>query len=558
MGSHSPIDEGIRKSKPLPEGKPTEAKDLEGNKQPANKGLPAIVLDEGISKTKPLPERTKTDPKDSERIKPLTARGSSTLPVTALLGTDAEYQTSSEVDLDFEPMFLATIFDIQALLGSSDDELKEDSDDDVFEVGEEIDEDIQEPNTEETQTHHSTETPTKEPHSQEHQSPSPPKEQHESSKAKKTNASDSRSSLDTLEEHKEVVASYVDLRAAIEGYYEEDVDHIAQTDKLSLNKVFDTLEADSALKEAMQQMAESNDLARLLRNAKLPKLLTHVTMQDDIVFIKGMVTGMFQAFKGISTSTLSGSASVPTVTQPEGEKMLSKETTKEAEIEHVEKESEVEDVVMEPVQEPQFTGPVIDITLPPQLESPQATPKPDRGKGKVTDNAESQPKLVKASKIPAHSDKEEKIEQAAKEALLSKPELIKVVHEEATKAGFDRKILASAKGGQEFRKIQDAEIKCNRSLPKGILFVNNLMIEQFEYEIFFIDVFGDKDFQKMSDIHKVDIETLLTYLVMASNISTLSNQKFCLALRRLIESHPDQEKFKSKKVNLESVGYKLD
>ncbi|GKB71269.1 hypothetical protein Tco_0932681 [Tanacetum coccineum] len=509
-------------------------------------------------------------------------------------------------------MFLATIADIQALLGSSDDELKEDSDDDVFEAGEEMDEDIQEPDTEETQTHHSTETPTKEPHSQEHQSPSPPKEQHESSKAKKTNASDSRSSCSktfrsygnymTITErqlHEEVVASYADLRAAIEGYY-EDVDHIAQTDKL----VFDTLEANSALKAAIQQMAKSNDLARLLRNAKLTELLTHVTMQDDIVFIKGMVTKMFQDFKGISTSTPSGSASFPTVTQPEGEKISSKETTKEAEIKHVEKESEVEDVVMELVQEPQIHGKMYQLT---------------------------------DEEIPAHVDKEEKIEQAAKEALLSKPELIKVVHEEATKAGVDRKILASAKGGQEFRKIQDAKIKatrirlkletiidihfypniklvivtvfrgnnqrnfdvfnpfkfgdfkvikldeldpiiqkkknkvvgdlmtslgkrleCNRSLPKGISFVNNLMIKQSEYEIFFIDVFGDKAFQRMSDIHKVDIETLLTYLVMASNISTLSNQKFCLALRRLIESHPHQEKLKSKKVNLESVGYKLD
>nr|GFC34526.1 hypothetical protein [Tanacetum cinerariifolium] len=41
----------------------------------------------------------------------------------------------------------------------------------------------------------------------------------------------------------------------------------------------------------------------------------------------------------------------------------------------------------------------------------------------------------------------------------SKAELIKVDQEEATKAGVDLKILASAKGGQEFRKIQDAKIK---------------------------------------------------------------------------------------------------
>ncbi|GKC43506.1 hypothetical protein Tco_1061228 [Tanacetum coccineum] len=261
----------------------------------------------------------------------------------------------------------------------------------------------------------------------------------------------------------------------------------------------------------------------------------------------------------------------------------------------------------------------------------EATPKPDRGKGKVTNDVESPPKLVKAllkvhldpdtpirvpymihgklyqlteDEIQAHLDKEEKIEQVAKEANLSKPELIKVVQEEATKAGVDPKIFASAKGGQEFKKIQDAEIKVhnreyskkikrsrefrkkriekykwatssilkpktitdvkihpntkpiamtmfrgtekrnfdvhnpfnigdfgvtewdklreiipkkkNKILPEGISFVNNMVIEQPEYGMFFTDVFGDEVFQRMSDIHKVNIETLMTYLVMAS------------------------------------------
>nr|GEU35540.1 hypothetical protein [Tanacetum cinerariifolium] len=53
------------------------------------------------------------------------------------------------VELDFEPLKFTTIADIQALLGTSDDKLKEDSDDDVFEVREEMDEDIEEPNTKE-------------------------------------------------------------------------------------------------------------------------------------------------------------------------------------------------------------------------------------------------------------------------------------------------------------------------------------------------------------------------------------------------------------------------
>ncbi|GKF50461.1 hypothetical protein Tco_0146928, partial [Tanacetum coccineum] len=85
-----------------------------------------------------------------------------------------------------------------------------------------------------------------------------------------------------------------------------------------------------------------------------------------------------------------------------------------------------------------------------------------------------------------------------------------------------------------------------------------MVIEEPEYGMFFIDVFGDEAFQRMEDIHKVDIETLLTYLVMASNITTPENQRLYLKLRKLIESHPDQNKLKSKKARLESIGYKLD
>ncbi|GJZ70794.1 hypothetical protein Tco_0634645 [Tanacetum coccineum] len=64
--------------------------------------------------------------------------------------------------------------------------------------------------------------------------------------------------------------------------------------------------------------------------------------------------------------------------------------------------------------------------------------------------------------IQAHLDKEEKIKKVVEEAKLltmSKPELIKVVHEEASNVEIDPKVLASAKGGQEFKKIQDVELK---------------------------------------------------------------------------------------------------
>ncbi|GJS10636.1 hypothetical protein Tco_0367432 [Tanacetum coccineum] len=64
--------------------------------------------------------------------------------------------------------------------------------------------------------------------------------------------------------------------------------------------------------------------------------------------------------------------------------------------------------------------------------------------------------------IQEHLDKEEKMKKAAEEAKLlamSKPEIIKVVHEEALKAGNDPKILESAKVSHEFNKIKDAKMK---------------------------------------------------------------------------------------------------
>nr|GEX96319.1 hypothetical protein [Tanacetum cinerariifolium] len=90
-------------------------------------------------------------------------------------------------------------------------------------------------------------------------------------------------------------------------------------------------------------------------------------------------------------------------------------------------------------------------------------------------------------------------------------------------------------------KIRVPGLECNRSLPKGISFINNIVTEEPEYEMLFIDVFGDEAFQRMSDINKVGVDALLTYLEMASNIITPENTRFCLKLRYLIKDHPNQE-----------------
>ncbi|GKA45329.1 hypothetical protein Tco_0738125 [Tanacetum coccineum] len=404
-------------------------------------GLPSTIPDEGISKTKPLLEGGNIKDKDLERYKPVADMESSTPPVITLSRTDAEYQVDQTQSTRFE------------------DDLLEESDDDVFEAGEEMDEDIQEHETEETHTRQSTE----EQHSQEHQSPLHP-------------TKSSKLSEDAVKED------------------------------LALNKKI--LEATEAYTKNSTTLTE---LFTLVKSLEFPGIKTNVESLNVVVTTQNDHLAKW-AESSTSTSWSSSSASSISV------------TTITIAITEV------------PIPQTQLTGPVIEITPPEQPESPYVTPNPDRGKGKVTNDVESPSKLVKASSevhpdpdepVRAHYELEERKQKAAEEA--------------------------NSKGGQEFRKIQDAEIKvhnrehfekikrsrelrkkkrkiqelepetriprleCNRSLPQGIPFNNNMVIEEPEYGMFFIDFFGDEAFQRMSDIYKVDVETLLTYLVMASN-----------------------------------------
>nr|GEV47072.1 hypothetical protein [Tanacetum cinerariifolium] len=139
------------------------------------------------------------------------------------------------------------------------------------------------------------------------------------------------------------------------------------------------------------------------------------------------------------------------------------------------------------------------VSKPTNQEPPEPQVKEREGKGIATGHEES-PKKPK----PASAADQEEIKRKAEQAKLlemTKSELIKVVHEEAKKAEINLKITKSTKGG---------------------------------------------------------VETLISYLVTVSNITTLENARFCQKLKELIAKHPDQEKLPSKKVKLESIGYKLD
>nr|GEZ67271.1 hypothetical protein [Tanacetum cinerariifolium] len=94
-------------------------------------------------------------------------------------------------------------------------------------------------------------------------------------------------------------------------------------------------------------------------------------------------------------------------------------------------------------------------------------------------------------------------------------------------------------------------LECNRALLKNVPFVNNMVIKEPEYGIFFTDKFGDQAFQRWSDIDKVGMEALVSYLVATSMDKSLENARISMKLRKLIVEHPDQENLKSKRVKLE-------
>ena len=56
--------------------------------------------------------------------------------------------------------------------------------------------------------------------------------------------------------------------------------------------------------------------------------------------------------------------------------------------------------------------------------------------------------------------------------------------------------------------------------------MKNMVNEQPEHGIFFIDAFGDQAFKRWSDIDVDGIDTIVGYLVMVSTIKTTENARF--------------------------------
>ncbi|GKA23539.1 hypothetical protein Tco_0709572, partial [Tanacetum coccineum] len=286
-------------------------------------------------------------------------------------------------------------------------------------------------------------------------------------------------------------------------------------------------------------------------------------------------------------------------------------------------------------------------------ESSHVTLRIDKGKGTVTESDKDPQKDW--CLVLGYRGKMKKAAEEAKLLAMSRPEVIKVVREEAKKHGIDPKEAISTKAGETFKKAQDAEhevLKREHSKKvKQLTKLNRWRAEEYMWTMtnrikperitdvgihpntkpIVASVFGDNDkrnfdvqqpfkfsnfrYERLKkipeelriqsalpalipeqalsqssgrkrkhmelepqvkvpglecnrslpegvllrdDIYKVGVDSLVSYLVMASMVKTEENARFSLKLRKMIADHPDQDKLKSKKVKLEALRYHVE
>ncbi|GJU42005.1 hypothetical protein Tco_1194962 [Tanacetum coccineum] len=470
-GLPSTLDEGTRKSQSLPEGTTTDPEDPGGNDQPTDKGLPSTASNEGTAKIMPCTEGPLRD-KDSEGNIPPADMEPINPTITDPLGTGAEYQvdktqstrlryqtltenkgkTSSKVDPGLQTLQFTTFADIQAYLLSEDELNQESDEEEVFAAGDDMEEETQ-------------------ADEEEHQSPSPNKDKPEPSHTPTTQESDSDSSSPDLKkfdnilplterqlaQHEEDDVSYADLMASIEGYYEENINHREQTDKLDTVK-YDHVLSKKDIEATKAYTKNSSTLTELLSLAAIKSDIS--SLKQDTSVIKSMMSEIYQAFKGQASTPLS---SVPLTTlaitelpATVGGIMIHRLTLKNLLLTLRGSISPLTDPILEIPTEVQPITTIISTSQP-----EPSVPKRE-GKAIATDDQpEVQTKLVPASKeVRPDPDAPILIKKDTEEAKLfkmTKTEVIKVVQEEAEKIRLDPKTIISAKAGEKIKKAQDAK-----------------------------------------------------------------------------------------------------
>ncbi|GJX23454.1 hypothetical protein Tco_0227899 [Tanacetum coccineum] len=393
-GLPSILDEGTRKSKPLPEGTATYPKDLGGNKQPLDKDITSVNSNEGTAKTMPRPEGSHRDKDSGGNIPPADIEPIHT-PVADPSRTDAKYQVdetqstrlryrfltknegkpSSDVEPDTKPLHLQTFANIQAYLLSEDELEKESDDEEVLAVGDDMDEDPRDD-------------------AEKFDNILPLTERKLIKYLKKVSrVLFSRITEKQWEHHEEEDVSYANLKASIDQYYDENIAHRDQTDKLMEASMSSIDRSNTTISDLYKGLYVITHFLKYINNAVKDDLAANQKINEatetfarissniteDTLKIKSMMAEIYQAFK--------------------------------------------------------------------------ATPRIDKGKGIATESKEDLSKRLVPTSTTVHPDPDALIPYTINGEL----EVIKVVQEEAKKIGLGLRKITSAKSGEKFKKAQDTE-----------------------------------------------------------------------------------------------------
>nr|GEV34703.1 retrovirus-related Pol polyprotein from transposon TNT 1-94 [Tanacetum cinerariifolium] len=529
-GLPTTLNEGTRKSKPLPESIATHLKDSGRNKQPLNMDITSSTLNKGTAKTTPRPEGSLGDKDLGRNIPPADMEPIHT-PVVDLSGTGVKYQVdeTQSIRLRYWPLTK------NKGKTSSEDELEKESvEEEVLAAEDDMDEDPQD--------------------DAEVRTPSLNQTQPEPSNVQESASVSSSPDLKRFD-NTQAAVSYTDLKASIKEYYEENIAHRDQTGQLVVASMSSLDKSNFSINDLYKGLIVMTEHLKDINNSTMKDLQAHALKQEEAL----------AALTKSSTNmawNLGSRMTAVEISQTALEREVSSLRRDTSEIKYMMAE------IYQAFKGQSSLAPSGSVTLtlalthiPANVERENATnTATEEPPSHIEGETEDQKIAIPISSIQPTEEKMKKSDEEAKLFVMSKPEVIKVVREEAKKLRINPKKVISTKAGEKFKKARDAEheVLKREHAKKG----RNRKHMKPEPEI---KVHGlecnrslSKAFQRWDDIHKVGVDSLVSYLVMASIVKTKENARFSLKLRKLINDHPYKEMPKSKKVKLEALGYHVE
>ncbi|GJZ33531.1 hypothetical protein Tco_0578967 [Tanacetum coccineum] len=360
------------------------------------------------------------------------------------------------------------------------------------------------------------------------------------------------------EHHEEADASYADLKALIDQYYDENIAHRDQTDKLVEASMSSLDRSSTAISDLYKGLDVITQLLKDINNAvKDDPAANHKINEATNTFarISSNITEVLSLVKGFDLSALLSTMKdlqAHALKREEASDAWTKSSTNMAwnlgsrmtavEISQTALKSEVSSLRQETSEIKSMMVEIYQAFKGQPFSAPSGSVTPTLALTHIPAMLRGNPsqhQAIVASVFRNNDKRNFDVHQPFKFSDFGITELDELGPIIQKKKNILPEQASSQTSGRK-RKHMELEpevkvpgLKCNRSLPEGA-------------------------FQRWDDIHKVGVESLVSYLVMASMVKTEENARFSLKLRKMIVDHPDQDKLKSKKVKLEALGYHVN